>query len=74
MLTDNRYGIAFDDGALNRIVEEGRDSEELQKLELFLSKETASIDAANVDDVSSDQPEPSTPQHEPQLSMPHTRT
>ncbi|KAH6636592.1 hypothetical protein F5144DRAFT_601322 [Chaetomium tenue] len=44
------YGIAFDGGALNRVVEEGRDDEELQKLELFLSSETASIDAADADD------------------------
>lgn len=62
-LTDSRYGIAFDDGALNRVVEEGRDSEELQKLELFLSQETASIDGTDANDGSSHQPEP---------SMPHT--
>lgn len=31
-----RHGIAFDDGALNRVVEPGRDDEELQKLDLFL--------------------------------------
>ncbi|KAK4032603.1 hypothetical protein C8A01DRAFT_20326 [Parachaetomium inaequale] len=30
------YGIAFDDGALNRVVQPGRDDEELQKLDLFL--------------------------------------
>jgi hypothetical protein len=37
MLTDKcRYGIAFDDGALNRVVQPGRDDEELQKLDLFL--------------------------------------
>ncbi|SPQ22400.1 cfbc40a4-3bd3-4805-b172-c5698e3d5822 [Thermothielavioides terrestris] len=30
------YGIAFDDGALNRVVRPGRDDEELQKLDLFL--------------------------------------
>lgn len=31
-----RYGIAFDDGALNRVVSPGRDDEELQKLDMFL--------------------------------------
>ncbi|KAK4247763.1 hypothetical protein C7999DRAFT_31840 [Corynascus novoguineensis] len=31
------YGIAFDDGALNRVAQPGRDDEELQKLDLFLS-------------------------------------
>jgi hypothetical protein len=61
----SRYGFAFDDGALNRVVEAGRDSEELQKLELFLSAETSSIKAANTDDEWSYQPGPSTP---------HTRT
>ncbi|KAK4106587.1 hypothetical protein N658DRAFT_503019 [Parathielavia hyrcaniae] len=30
------HGIAFDDGALNRVVEPGLDDEELQKLDLFL--------------------------------------
>ncbi|KAK4242605.1 hypothetical protein C8A03DRAFT_11173 [Achaetomium macrosporum] len=30
------YGIAFDDGALDRVVCPGRDDEELQKLDLFL--------------------------------------
>lgn len=50
VLTGSRYGIAFDDGAPNRVVEEGRDSEELQKLELFLASETASLDTANADD------------------------
>lgn len=32
----HRYGIAFDDGALNRVAREGEDDGELQKLELFL--------------------------------------
>ncbi|KAH6624935.1 hypothetical protein B0J18DRAFT_457146 [Chaetomium sp. MPI-SDFR-AT-0129] len=30
------YGIAFDDGALNRVAQEGEDEGELQKLDLFL--------------------------------------
>ncbi len=30
------HGIAFDDGKLDRVVEEGRDDEEIQKLDLFL--------------------------------------
>jgi hypothetical protein len=30
------HGFAFDDGKLDRVVEEGRDDEEIQKLDLFL--------------------------------------
>ncbi|KAH8879412.1 hypothetical protein GQ53DRAFT_854790 [Thozetella sp. PMI_491] len=30
------HGIAFDDGRLDRVVQEGRDDEEIQKLDLFL--------------------------------------
>ena len=30
------YGIAFDDGAIDRVVQEGRDEDEIQKLESFL--------------------------------------
>lgn len=30
------HGIAFDDGKLDRVVEEGRDDEEIRRLELFL--------------------------------------
>lgn len=33
---NSRHGIAFDDGALNRVVCPGRDDEELQQLDLFL--------------------------------------
>ncbi len=33
---DDRHGFAFDDGALDRVVCEGRDDAELQKLDLFL--------------------------------------
>jgi hypothetical protein len=33
-----RYGVAYDGGALNRVVEPGVDDLELQKLDLFLSK------------------------------------
>ncbi|KAF4636002.1 hypothetical protein G7Y89_g2096 [Cudoniella acicularis] len=33
------YGIAFDDGAVNRVVEEGRDVPEIWKLDAFLSPE-----------------------------------
>lgn len=36
LTSNNRHGIAFDDGALNRVVEPGKDDEELQKLDLFL--------------------------------------
>lgn len=31
------HGIAFDDGSLNRVVEEGKDDREIQKLAVFLS-------------------------------------
>ena len=31
------HGIAFDDGKLNRVVQEGRDDEEIQRLDTFLS-------------------------------------
>jgi hypothetical protein len=31
-----RHGIVFDKGRLGRVVEQGRDNEELQKLDLFL--------------------------------------
>lgn len=30
------HGFAFDDGKLNRVVQEGRDDEEIQKLDMFL--------------------------------------
>ncbi|KAH7418300.1 hypothetical protein BKA64DRAFT_196130 [Cadophora sp. MPI-SDFR-AT-0126] len=33
------HGIAFDDGAIDRVVQEGRDVEELYKLEAFLNPE-----------------------------------
>ncbi|KAI0413741.1 hypothetical protein F5X98DRAFT_378514 [Xylaria grammica] len=32
------HGIAFDDGKLNRVVEEGRDDHEIQRLTVFLSR------------------------------------
>ncbi|KAI0540874.1 hypothetical protein GGR58DRAFT_459337 [Xylaria digitata] len=32
------HGIAFDDGNLNRVVEEGRDDREIQRLSVFLSR------------------------------------
>ncbi|KAI0143570.1 hypothetical protein GGR57DRAFT_349862 [Xylariaceae sp. FL1272] len=34
------HGIAFDDGRLNRVVEEGKDDQEIQRLELFISHTT----------------------------------
>lgn len=45
MTSRPRYGIAFDDGALNRVVEPGRDDEELQKLDLFLSGSNRSVES-----------------------------
>ena len=30
------HGIAFDDGAINRVVQEGRDIEEIHRLDAFL--------------------------------------
>ena len=36
IVMNNRHGIAFDDGALNRVVCPGQDDEELQRLDLFL--------------------------------------
>jgi hypothetical protein len=32
----HRHGIAFDNGALNRVVRIGEDDEEMQRLDLFL--------------------------------------
>ncbi|KAI1267392.1 hypothetical protein F5Y18DRAFT_425235 [Xylariaceae sp. FL1019] len=34
------HGIAFDDGRLNRVVEEGKDDQEIQKLNIFISNTT----------------------------------
>ncbi|KAI0602990.1 hypothetical protein F4775DRAFT_531430 [Biscogniauxia sp. FL1348] len=36
------HGIAFDDGKLNRAVEEGKDDEEIEKLDVFLSSSVKS--------------------------------
>ncbi|KAI1492475.1 hypothetical protein F5X96DRAFT_626569 [Biscogniauxia mediterranea] len=36
------HGIAFDDGKLNRAVEEGKDNEEIEKLDVFLSSSVKS--------------------------------
>lgn len=44
------HGFAFDDGKLDRVVEEGRDAEEIRRLELFLQVESRhheSIDNGN---------------------------
>lgn len=40
------YGIAFDNGAINRVVQEGRDAEEIRKLDAFL--ELCVVDAENL--------------------------
>lgn len=37
------YGIAFDNGNIDRVVQEGRDVEEIQKLDAFLSPSMESI-------------------------------
>ncbi|KAI1367781.1 hypothetical protein F5Y08DRAFT_41925 [Xylaria arbuscula] len=36
------HGIAFDDGKLNRVVEEGKDDREIQRLSVFLSQTSSS--------------------------------
>jgi hypothetical protein len=35
------HGIAFDDGKLDRVVEEGKDDQEIQRLTVFLSHESS---------------------------------
>lgn len=37
------YGIAFDNGAIDRVVQEGRDVDEIQKLEAFLGLSEVSV-------------------------------
>lgn len=44
------YGIAFDDGAVDRVVQEGRDVSEIQKLDEFLNlgHSAALVDASSM--------------------------
>ncbi|KAI0816688.1 hypothetical protein GGR55DRAFT_686187 [Xylaria sp. FL0064] len=37
------HGIAFDDGKLNRVVEEGKDDREIQRLAVFLSQQASAL-------------------------------
>ncbi|PQE02984.1 kinase-like domain protein [Rutstroemia sp. NJR-2017a BVV2] len=41
------HGIAFDDGAINRVVEEGRDIEEIRRLDAFLDIDASASSSAS---------------------------
>ena len=65
------HGIAFDDGRLDRVVQEGRDDEEIQRLDLFLLGRRSDDAASGVwEDNDDDDDGPAAPQGQERVRRP----